>query len=263
MSTGTLDPRVVRDREIEAASKAVQLDDSEAEAHLALCGAFFLSQWNMERAEGECLRAIQLDPKYAEAYHFHSRILSSLGRNDEAVEAQRKATELDPTARPGAMPTALIRARRFDEAIEDARQRLNAYPNNEYLLWALLDAYRDKGMEKEEEDTIEKLFELAGDAQSAEAAHQLYVKGGRKAVLRWRVRQVEEQARKRYMPAVSIALLYAQLGDREKTLSLLEDGFEEHSPLLLALQLDPAYDFLHADPRYRSLVRKIGLPQGN
>ncbi|WP_109488820.1 winged helix-turn-helix domain-containing protein [Occallatibacter savannae] len=263
MSTGALNPKEVGSSELDAATKAVQLDDAEPEAHLALCAALFLSEWKMERADAECMRAIQLDPKYAEAYHFHSRILSSLGRHDEAVEAQRKATELDPTARPGAMPMALLRARRFDAAIEDARQRLEAYPNNESLLWDLFDAYRDKGMEEQAEETLERLYQRSGDEESAQTLHQLYLEGGSKAVLRWRIRELEDQARDRYISPVAIALLYAQLGDRDKTLALLEEGVRGHSPFLLTLQLDPAYDFLHKDARYRAVVEHVGLSGAN
>jgi hypothetical protein len=72
--------------------------------------------------------------------------------------------------------------------------------------------------------------------------------------------QLERKSKSGYVSPVDLALLYAQLGDREKTLELLERGFREHSPLLLWIQTDPAYDFLHADPRYRSLIQRIGLP---
>ena len=63
-----------------------------------------------------------------------------------------------------------------------------------------------------------------------------------------------------YISPVDLALQFAQLGDGEKTIAYLEKGFQEHSPLLLWIQCDPAYDFLHADPRYRSLIQRIGLP---
>jgi hypothetical protein len=69
-----------------------------------------------------------------------------------------------------------------------------------------------------------------------------------------------DNARKGYVSPVNFAVLYAQLGDRERTISLLEEGFKEHSPRMLWIQTEPAYDFLHSDPRYRSLIQRIGLP---
>jgi tetratricopeptide (TPR) repeat protein len=258
--TGALKPEEALGPELDAATKAVQLDDSQPEAHLALCAAIFINQWDIERADKECLRAIQLDPKFAEPYHFRARLLSALSRHDEAIQAQKKATEMDPTARPWAMPDTILRARQFDAAIQDARQRLEAYPRDEHLLSVLYDAYRRKGMDKEAEDTMERQLQVAGNPQLAAFLHSLYVKGGSKAVLRWKIRDLESRSTHQYIPPVFIAALYAQLGNREKTLLLLEDGFREHSPFLLWVQWDPAYDFLHSDPHYRLLIQRTGLP---
>src|SRR5206468_191933 len=125
----------------------------------------------------------------------------------------------------------------------------------------LFQAYRMKGMDREAEEVSERLFRLVGDEGSAEISHRLFGKGGTRAVLRWKIRNLEKEAKKKYVPSVYFAELHAQLGDREKTLSNLEAGYQEHSPFLLYVQLDPAYDFLHADPRYRTLMQRIGLPQ--
>jgi hypothetical protein len=72
--------------------------------------------------------------------------------------------------------------------------------------------------------------------------------------------ETEKVSKKEYVSPVDFANLYAQLGDRERTLALLEAGFREHSARLLWIQTEPAYNFLHSDPRYRSIIQRVGLP---
>jgi hypothetical protein len=93
------------------------------------------------------------------------------------------------------------------------------------------------------------------------ACGRAFEKGGFRAVVLRSLASMKKKERTQYVAPSDVALQYAQLGDREKTLSLLEEAYRQHSPLLLeSLQSDPAYDFLHKDPRYRALIEKIGLP---
>jgi len=105
----------------------------------------------------------------------------------------------------------------------------------------------------------EKHFQLAGDPDSAAAVEHAFRRGGEKAVVRWQLDQLERTSKTSYVSPVALAPFHAQLGDSEKTLALLEAGYREHAPLLLWIQLDPAYDFLHADERYRSIIQRVGL----
>jgi hypothetical protein len=127
-----------------------------------------------------------------------------------------------------------------------------------YRLIAL--AYRGKGMPVEWAQNYEKQLQAEGDPTSAAAVQRAFQRGGKKAVIDFQLDQLKGKSKASYVSPVNLALLYAQLGDREKTLSLLEQGFRERSPLLLWIQTDPAYDFLHADPQWRSLIHRIGLP---
>jgi hypothetical protein len=83
--------------------------------------------------------------------------------------------------------------------------------------------------------------------------------GGRKAALHWQLDQLELKARTAYVAPVGLALIHAELGDRERTLLLLEQGVREHSSLLLWLHFDPAYDCLNNDERYQSIIRRLGI----
>jgi TolB-like protein/DNA-binding winged helix-turn-helix (wHTH) protein len=246
--------------EEEAANKAVQLDDTLPEAHLALCAAIFINRWDWTRSDQECKRAIELDPEFAEAYHFRAKILAALNRNQEAIEAQKKATELDPFARPWALDFSYQLARQYDAALTDALQRLDSTPNDWGLHWILYETYRCKGMYKEAAGELEKMLKLQGDEASVAIVRRTFEQGGYKDVIRWQLGDLKKKSSTQYVSPVDLSLLYAQLGDREKTLTYLEQGYRERSPLLLWVQNDPAYDFLHSDERYRSIIKRVGLP---
>lgn len=261
-AAGDVSPKDSLSRAEAAALKAVSLDDSLAQAHLSLSAAIYYHRWDWARADQECSRAIELDPKFAEAYHFSAKMLSALNRHAEAIEAQRRASELDPFARPWALPQTLVRARDYDAAIAEARARLESNPGDVVLFLVLNDAYRYKGMQKEAIEAEEKAYLVAGDKLSAQSERQAFAQGGFKAVLLWRLDILQRKSPTQYVSPVDLAELYAQLGRREETLALLEQGFQEHSPRLLEVQAKPVYDFLHSDERYRSIIRRTGLPPG-
>jgi TolB-like protein/DNA-binding winged helix-turn-helix (wHTH) protein len=257
---GILAPEDALPKEEAAAVKAVELDDSLAEAHLSLGAAIFFHQWDWKRADQEITRAIELNPSFAEAYHFRAKMRAALNRHQEAIEAEKKAAELDPFERPFAMALAYFLARQYDAAISDARLRLETLPDDPDLHWALWEAYRRKGQPREAAQELEKYQALTGNKAAATNIRLAFEQGGDPSVLRWRISDLTRQSSKHYVSPVELAVLYAQLGRREETLSLLEEAMRQHSPFLLWIQNDPAFDFLHSDERYRSLIRRIGLP---
>ena len=263
---GTLAPEKVLEPMEAAARKAVELDDTLPEAHLAL-GTALICKWDWAGADQELLRAIELDPQYADAIHRRASLLAALDRHQEAIAAQRTATEIDAFARPRALALSYVLARQYDAAITDIQQRLQTRPNDVGLLYTLHVAYRCKGMKKEAIRTFERYLSASGDnapwygwKNSSEDVRRAWEQGGYNAVLHVQISALERKSAKQYVSPVDLALLYAQLGEREKTLTLLEAGLRERNPSLLYVQCDPAYDFLHSDQRYRSLITKIGLP---
>lgn len=261
MIVGTLDPRGAREPLETAAEKAVELDGSSAQAHNTLCAAIFFSRWDLTGADKECQRAIDLDPEFAEAYHLRAKVLLSMGRYEEAIASQKKAMELDPFARPWGLAYIYMLARQYDAALTEGKQRLESDPHNAWTLYILADICRRKGMRAEAVDYLAEGMIADGDQADAASIRRAFERGGYRAVVLWSVENMKRESEKRYVSPVNMALLYAQLGDREETLRLLEEGYQQRSPQLLDLQSDPAYDFLHSDPRYRSLIQRIGLPQ--
>jgi TolB-like protein/DNA-binding winged helix-turn-helix (wHTH) protein len=257
---GIMSPGEALKQEEAMARKAVELDDSLPEAHLSLGAAIFMNRWDWQQADQELARAIELNPRYAEAYHFRSKIYAALNRTEETIEAEKKATELDPFERPFAMALAYLSVRQYDAAINAARQRLETLPQDLSLHWDLYEAYRRKGAEKESAQELEKLMLLSGSRESAANVRHAFEQGGDKAVIHWQLDNLKQKSATHYVSPVSQAFLYARLGRRAETLALLEEGCRQHSPLLLWIQNDPAFDFLHSDERYRAIIQQIGLP---
>jgi TolB-like protein/DNA-binding winged helix-turn-helix (wHTH) protein len=239
------------------AQKALELDSQLPEAHLMLGGALILNRWDWARGLDEMSRAIELDPKFALAYHMRALNLCFLGRTEEAVADQKQSTELDPFYRPDAKAQVYNWTRQYDAAIADARMRVERTP---VIYGVLAESYRGKGMKKEVAEMLAQQFTASGDAPAAAAIRHAYQLGGYDAVVRWQLKRLEEKSRTSYVSPVTLAQLHAQLGEREKTLSLLEQGLRERSPDLPWSRIDSAYDFLHSDPRYQAIIQRMGLP---
>jgi TolB-like protein/DNA-binding winged helix-turn-helix (wHTH) protein len=257
---GTLDPRQSLALTEATARKAVALDPSLAQAHIVMSAAILINHWDWPEAQQEITRAIELDPRLAEAHHFYAKLLALLNRHDEAIAEQKKATELDPFARPWALVLSYILARQCDAAITEGRQRLESDPDDPEIHNELSKAYACKGMDSEFAEELAKESALSGDPASAAGIRRAFHLGGRRAVLLWQIDHLKKQSATSYVSPVDQAYLYAQLGRREQTLALLDEAFRQRAPGLLWIQNAPAFDFLHSDERYRSLVRRIGLP---
>lgn len=245
----------------EASRKAVALGDSLAEAHNSIAGYYYFLRWDWERAERESARAVELNPSYAEAHRLRGYVLETLNRTQESLEERKKAMELDPFSRPWALAQALLHAHRFDLALSEARARSEAQPDNASLRAMLVDAYVQKGMEKEAAQEWEAALQLAENQEAAIEVHRAFEQGGLKAVFKWKLTDLREQVKRgEYIPPLELADASASLKLKNETLQQLEQAYQEHDPWLVHLHTNPNYDFLHSDPRYQAIVRKIGLP---
>ena len=257
---GQLDPRTALPAQDAAARKAIALDDSLPQTRLSMAATYWLYNWDLPRADQETRSVIELDPDFSEAYHLRAKFLGEMNRQPEALEQQKKATELDPFGRPWAMALAYLMARQYDAAITDGAQRLESTPNDAWLHYVLSDAYHCDGKDKESVEKLAQFFSLISMPEYAERLRHAFEHGGYDAVLRSQIHGMEHHPPAQYLSVVELAGLYAQLGQREKAMSLLEEGYSQHSPLLLDIQNECRFDLLHNDDRYRALVKKIGLP---
>jgi TolB-like protein/DNA-binding winged helix-turn-helix (wHTH) protein len=259
-SNSEIDPDEALPKEEEAAAKALELDPSLAEAHLSMGASLVVHRWDFVRGDQEILRAMELDPRFTQAFHFHAMVLAAMNRQAEGIEMQKKASELDPIARPWALPRAYLWARDYDAALNDALTKLKADSDVPYLNFMVSRIYRAKGMEKEAGPYLLKWLSLSHGKDAAPEIEGAYHKGGYRGLVALELDQVEKKSLTQYMSSVEEATLNAELGNREKALSFLEQGFRKHDADMIWIQCDPEFDFLHSEPRFRSIIQRIGLP---
>jgi len=256
---GDTPPQAAFAKNEEYSRKALELDDSVAEAHNSMAALYLFHAWDWNRAEAEAQRAIELNPNLAAAHHLRSYILFALNRNAEALQEQRQATEIDPFAQPWHLGRAYLYLRQYDAAINELSARA-AVQKVDGIEFILSDAYRFKGMNKEAARHLELGFLAEDDQHSAEAVRRAFDQGGYRAVAEWLLRRDQDKAREEYVSPFFLALDYARLERKDDTLHFLEGAFEERSPEMVFLEKRPHFDFLHSDLRFQALVRKVGLP---
>jgi tetratricopeptide (TPR) repeat protein len=258
-----LDPRTSIVPEEQAAERALALDPNLPQAHAAMGAVFLIDRWDWADADREILRAISLDPQNGELYYLRARLLEALNRNAEAIDLGKKAMEIDPFSRPYALSGLYVDARQYDAALKEIQLRLEANPNNIDLLGQEADLWRRMGKNKEAVDAWARWNILRGDSQSAVNMRRAWDRGGARGEVRWQLSRRLQQSKSSYVSPVELANYYAQLGDKERTLALLEEGYQQHSMDTLWIQQDPAYDFLHSDRRFRSIVQRTGVAPAN
>jgi len=256
---GTAPARGLVDKAEAAAGKAIELDDNFAGGHHAMAGVYLFGKWDWDRADAESRRSLELDPNFSEAHHLHSYILFAMNRVPEALQEQKRATEIDPFERPWALGRAYYRVRQYDAALEEFRMRAQA---GSAALWVhsfLSKVYGFKGMEEESVQEMEENARIHFGEKAAAEIHRAYERGGRRAVLLLRLEDLKTRSRKDYVSPFDLAEAYADLGMKDEALRELGDAYRERSMELVFLQQEPNFDFLHSDQRYQGLVKKIGL----
>jgi TolB-like protein/DNA-binding winged helix-turn-helix (wHTH) protein/Tfp pilus assembly protein PilF len=247
----------------EAALKAVQLDDSLAEAHTALGTMSFNYDWDWAAAGRELKRALELDPNYATAHQRYSLYLMAQGRSAESISEMMRARELDPMSESinFSLGWRLYFARRYDEAINQLRATLDLNPNSALAHLVLGESYKEKNQLDAAIRELETAARLSSNAPFVLGPlGQAYGRAGRRAEAHRVLNQLQELAQRQYVSAVHPAEVYAGLGDHSAALQWLEKAYQERSNNLIFLKVDPAFDSLRSDPQFLDLVRRVGLP---
>ncbi len=155
---------------------------------------------------------------------------------------------------------AYLNLGQIDDAIAELGMRTQVQPDDFFSHGELAEAYWLKGMWPDFAQQIEKEIALTESPEKAAEIHQAYERGGYKAVSRKQLEFLEARSRKMYTSPLEFAYQYAFLNDKERTLKSLEDSFRDRSPAMAFLQNEPLFNFLHDDPRYKALVKKMGIP---
>lgn len=244
-----------------AALKALELDETLAEAHTAL-GVVKCYGWDWPTAEREFKRALELNPSYAQAHGWYAVYLAARGRLGEAIARMYRARDLDPLSPHinQSVGWMLHYARQVDESIEQFERALELDPNFLFARLRLASAYSAKGMFNEAIAEYERAIALSDRNPSALAglAHT-YGRSGRRREARQILRELLEMREHGYVNPHSIAIAYLGLGEKERGFEWLEKAYQEHSYGLVFLKVGPEYDPLRLDPRFTDLLRRVGL----
>ncbi len=246
-----------------AAEKALKIDENLAEAHTSLAYIKMYYDWDWLAAEREYKRALELNPTYATAYQWYAESLALTGRYDESVAMGRRALKLDPLSPiVGANLAAFYwLARKYDDAIAQYQRALEMEPNSAVTHMFLGMTYASKGLYNEAVAEMHKGIELSGgdDSPNLGWLGAVYSKQGNKEQGKKVLDSVVELSNKKYISPLSIALNYLCLGKNEQAFEWLEKAYQEKDHWIITLKVFPMFDNLHSEPRFKSLLKKIGL----
>jgi TolB-like protein/DNA-binding winged helix-turn-helix (wHTH) protein/Tfp pilus assembly protein PilF len=255
---GTRSPRETRPLAVAAARKALQIDGELAEAHTAIA-VIHHYEWEWVEAEQGFRRALELNPGYPYAHWRYSDYLASRGRLDEA-EA-RRAEELDPLLVniKWKVGYVLSFARRHDEAIQQFQDTLELDPNYAWAHWSLGISYVHKSMFAEAIASLEKAVALSKSPSFVAWLASAHAMSGNTVQARKLLRELMDLQKQGYVSPGPVALIYMSLGDKDRAFEWLEKAYQERSNFMAYLGVSPGVDPLRSDPRFKELLRRIGL----
>jgi len=246
-----------------AAKRALEIDETLAEAHTAMAAVLMNYDWNLLESNKEFERAIELNSNYPTAHHWYAREnLTIMGRFDRALAEMHRAQELDPLSLiiNANLGKAYFNARRYDEAIQQLRKTIEIDQNFFVAHHYLGSAYAMKGDFSAALAEYQKAHQLNEyDPHVLALTGRLYAVTGKRAEALAAIAQLKSMATQRYVPDYSIALVYAALDEKDQAFSLLEKSYRDHTVDMLTLYYDPLIDNLRSDPRFADLQRRVGL----
>jgi serine/threonine protein kinase/tetratricopeptide (TPR) repeat protein len=243
------------------AAKALELDDTLAEAHTSLAWARF-HDWDWIGAEREFKRAVELNPGYPTAHSWYGEYLMALGRFDEAHNEMSRAYELDPLTPVInlALGYRFFYARQYPQAIEQCQKTLTMDATFAPAHVFLGRAYEQKGAFAEAVAELRKALELSeGDSNELAALANAYAVSHRESEAGKLLEQLKERSRQTYVQPSLMATIYLGLGQKDQAFDWLQKAYEDRSAGLVYLKIDPAFDSIRSDARFIDLLRRVGL----
>lgn len=256
-----INPEENRQKARDTVMKALSLDPNLGETYADLADIQSFYDWNFTEAEKNYRKAVELAPNAANVHLQYSTTLTVLGRHDEAIAEAKKAVQINPVS-PIALSfylRTLTNARRYEETIVEGKKSLVLMPNERLILGGLIRAYIYNSMFAEAEALLPKFLEQ-NPINKNYLKSLIYLNTGRKTEAE-KILHDEIAEYKEGDNCFNIAMNYAALGDKEKTIEFLEKAFQRRESSITHLAILPEFDDLHSDPRFQDLLKKIGLPQ--
>ena len=242
-----------------AATKAIELDSSLAEAHVAMAEVYSF-QWKWRESVAELERSLVLNAGYAPAHHDLGLALALIGRNAEALAHIERARELDPLSLIINTDYGWIYylERRYDEAINQYQKALELDPNFTLAHFDLALSYSALGRDEEAISEMQKARERGSDYLAG--LGYVYAMAGRRAEALKTLDDLKRLAEKQYVPPYHFGWVYTGLGDKDEAIALLQKTYDEHTQHVVDFKTVPMFDRLRTDARFQELVQKVGLP---
>jgi TolB-like protein len=261
---GHLPPKHAFPKAKAAALKALEIDESLAEAHTSLAYARWAYDWDWREAEREFERAIELNPNYATAHQDYGEYLTAMGRHDKSIARMNRALELSPLSvvLNAVLGWVLYFTREYDKAIKQCQKALALDPNFTRGRIYLARAYLQNEMFDRATAEFQHGSSLSGDSSPtymAELGHTYAVVGeGQKA--RKVLEDLKELSKERYVSPYDVALIYVGLGEHDEAITWLQKAYNERSFYFVLANVEPRLDRLRTDPSFAELLRRMNFP---
>lgn len=245
----------------DAAIKALEIDESLAEAHTSLAFIKFRWDWDRVETEREFQQAIKLKPSYAPAHQWYSSYLVALERFDEAIAEAKRTQELEPLSfiASSHLGWILYLSGKNERAIEQCTRILDLDPNFFPALRYRGLAYEQKGMYPEAIVDFQKGVKLSGSPLMLALLGHAYAASGKKSEAQHVLSELQDLQGRRYVSPYTVAAIYAGLGEKDQAFKWLEKAYEERDIWLMNLKVDPVFSKLRSDRRFPDLLARIGL----
>jgi serine/threonine-protein kinase len=259
---GMAPPEEVWPKAEAAATRALELDDSLAEAHSAMGLLHSFYEWDWTKAEQSYRKAVELNPGDATARQRFAVLLSRLGRHREAIDEMEQARELDPLSLTinNAVAVTLYMARRYEDSIRQLEKNRALSPTYYRTYWNLGRCYLQKQQHERAIAALQQALELSDDNSFMRAAlAHAYASAGQNQQAWQLLSELLETSKTEYVSSMSLALVHIGLGENQAALGWIEKALGEQAGLLVWLKVDPEFDPLRSDPRFQQILEKVGL----
>jgi DNA-binding SARP family transcriptional activator/TolB-like protein len=242
------------------AVKALELDETLAEAHTSLAFARMIEDRDLPGAERQFKRSLELNPNLPSAHHWYAYNLAAMDRLDEALAEIKRAEELDPVSLSINADVAeiLYFARQYDQAIAQSRKTLELDANFIPAHQILGLAYTQQGRHEEAITALRQAVALSGgNTYLVALLGYAYAAAGQRAAARSVLADLKQRAQSKFVSPYYQALIYAHLGELDQAFALLEQAEEKRVFSVLLLRADPRLDGLRSDARYARLLHRL------
>ena len=246
-----------------AALRALELDDTLAEAHTALGWYLFTFDYDWAGGERELRRAIELNPKYATAHQWLGELLAQTKRFDESEIEMRRAVEADPLSPIVRLNIGVKHffARSYDEAIREFERTASLYPDFALATGGVCWSYYAKGSFDQAIPKCRQTFQLAPDAFNKGFLSLVLGRAGQREEAKKLLNELRNESLRRDVPSMALAIAHIGLNEKEEALRMLEKEVDERGYWASTFAVTPEVDELRSEPRFKALIKRMNLPE--